>query len=69
MTGAGTPASSFNRAIHRVGMMRAQDDNDIGSFTAMRADLLKAVGDAQTKSTDTQRFQYRSARDAIITKE
>jgi|BarGraIncu00222A_1022003.scaffolds.fasta_scaffold05702_2 hypothetical protein len=48
--------------------MRAQDDDDIGSLATMRADLMKAVGDAQSKSTDTQRFQDRSARNTVIAK-
>jgi hypothetical protein len=48
--------------------MRAQDDDDIGSFAGMRADLIKAVDDAQSKSTNTQRFQDRSARNTVIAK-
>ncbi len=48
--------------------MRAQDDDDISPFAAMRANLIKAVGDVQAKSARTQRFQDRSACNTVVTK-
>ena len=48
-------------------MMGTQDDDDIGSFAAVRRDLMKAVGDAQTKPTHPQRFENRGARNAVVT--
>jgi hypothetical protein len=48
--------------------MRTQDNDDVGSFAAMRRDLMKAMGDVQMKSIGTQGFQYRSTCNAIVTK-